>query len=141
MDRPAKLVAIPPRMRKQYGRGRMLIPSPLDVDALIRRIPRGKLITQTQIRERLASAAGAGCACPMTTAMFVRIAAEAAEEAARSGKIRITPYWRVIRDDGALFEKFPGGPSAQAERLENEGHSIERSGKLRVKDPARALVR
>src|SRR5271169_4976267 len=134
-----KVVTIPPRMQKRFGRGKMLIPRPLDVDALIRKVPRGKLITQSQIREKLARAAGADVACPITTGIFVRIAAEAAEEDARAGKSRITPYWRVVRDDGRLLEKLPGGPSAQADRLSAEGHLIESTGKLRVKDPARAL--
>ena len=37
----------------------------------------------------------------------------------------ITPYWRVLKDDGRLNEKFPGGVEAQAARLEEEGHTIE----------------
>ena len=108
---------------------------------MIRKVPRGKLITQSQIRERLAEAAGADCACPITTGIFVRIASEAAAEDARAGKSRITPYWRVIREDGSLLEKLPGGPVIQAEHLEAEGHGIDRAGKLRVKDFARGLVR
>lgn len=110
----------------------MLIPSPLDVEALIRKIPRGKVATQAELREKLARSAGAAVACPITTGMFVRIVAECAAEEARGGKARIAPYWRVVRDDGLLIEKFPGGPAAQAEHLEAEGHTIDRSGKLRV---------
>jgi hypothetical protein len=30
----------------------------------------------------------------------------------------------VIRDDGSLIEKFPGGVERQAERLREEGHRI-----------------
>ena len=37
----AKIVAIPHRMQKRFGRGKMLIPKPLDVDAMIRKVPRG----------------------------------------------------------------------------------------------------
>ena len=133
MNNPAKVVTIPPRMQKRFGRGKMLIPSPLDVEALIRKTPRGKTITPAEIRDKLAKAAGVNCACPMTTGIFVRIVAEAAAEEARAGKSRITPYWRVVRDDGSLHEKFPGGPAAQAEHLEAEGHQIDRSGKLRLK--------
>lgn len=36
------------------GRGMMLIPKPLDVDALMRQIEGGKLATANQIRDRLA---------------------------------------------------------------------------------------
>jgi alkylated DNA nucleotide flippase Atl1 len=101
-------------------------------DALIRKVPRGKLVTQAELREKLARAAGADVACPITTGIFVRIVAEAAAEDMRAGKARVTPYWRVVRDDGRLLEKLPGGPLGQAERLEAEGHRIDSSGKLRV---------
>lgn len=106
------------------GRGKMLIPRPLDVDALIREIPKGKLVTVTQIRERLAAAHRADLTCPLTTGIFIRIAAEAAEEDITRGKKDMTPYWRVIKEDGSLNEKFPGGTEAQAARLREEGHSI-----------------
>ena len=120
-----KIVRIPPKMQKRLGKGTMLIPSPLDVDARIREAGRGRLVTQPQIRGDLARACGADVACPITTGIFLRIAAEAAEEDRRAGKKRVTPYWRVVRDDGSLIEKFPGGVEAQAARLIAEGHAIE----------------
>jgi alkylated DNA nucleotide flippase Atl1 len=54
----------------------------------------------------------------------------------------VTPYWRVVRSDGSLNEKFPGGMEAQAARLREEGHTIEggKGKKLRVRDFERALV-
>jgi len=107
------------------GRGRMLIPRPLDVDGLIRRIPRGKLATMEQIRERLAADFHADFTCPLTAGIFIRIAAEAAEEDLSRGETQITPYWRVIKADGRLNQKLPGGTEAQAARLREEGHSIQ----------------
>ena len=107
------------------GRGRMLIPRPLDVDALMRKIERGKLATVEQIRGRLAKDYNADLTCPMTTGIFLRIAAEAAEEDLGRGEKQIAPYWRVIKGDGGLNEKFPGGVEAQAARLRDEGHSVE----------------
>ena len=112
-------------MVKRFGRGKMLIPKPLDVDALIRKTGKGSLITTSEIRARLARDNKVNVTCPLTTGMFIRIAAEAAEEDLRNGKKRVTPYWRVVRDDGSLIEKLPGGVKAQAERLEDEGHMIE----------------
>ncbi len=47
--------------------------------------------------------------CPLTTGIFLRIAAEAAGEDDGSGKTRITPYWRVVKDDDSLNPEFPGG--------------------------------
>ena len=124
-DQPPKVVDIPPKMVKRFGEGKMLIPRPLDVDVLMRQVKRGRLVTQSQIRERLARDCSADVACPITTGIFIRIAAEAAEEDLRAGKRQITPYWRVVRDDGSLNEKFPGGVEAQARRLRQEGHRIE----------------
>jgi len=125
------------------GRGKMLIPRPLDVDALMRQIERGRLITDSQIRERLAKDFHANITCPMTTGIFIHIAAEAAEEDLSRGEKQVTPYWRVIKSDGSLNEKFPGGVEAQAERLKEEGHTIEPGkGKKppRVKDFEQFLV-
>jgi len=107
------------------GRGRLLIPKPLDVDALMRQVEKGKLITVNQIRGRLAKDYGADSICPLCTGIFLRISAEAAEEDLSRGKTEITPYWRVVKADGSLNEKFPGSVNAQAERLTEEGHTIE----------------
>lgn len=127
MDNPRlpKLVEIPPAMRKRFGEGTMLVPHPRDVDALIRKVPEGSLITLTRIREELARSHGAAVTCPLTAGIFVRIAAEAAEEdAAAGGEGPVTPYWRVVKDDGSLNPKFPGGVERQAERLRAEGHRV-----------------
>jgi hypothetical protein len=119
-----KIVRIPVMWQKRMGKGTLVIAHPLDVDTLIRTVKRGTLVTQTQLRQRLARKYRVDHACPLTTGIFVRIAAEAAEEDRRAGNSRITPYWRVVRDDGSLNEKFPGGPRAQARRLRGEGFSI-----------------
>lgn len=142
-EQPAKLVDIPPKMTKRFGTGKMLIPKPLDVDALIRKVKPGKLVVQSQIRETLARNFQADVTCPITTGIFVRIAAEAAEEDLQRGEKQITPYWRVIRDDGSLDEKFPGGVKAQSARLKKEGHRIQPSeGRkpLKVKDFQKYMV-
>lgn len=125
----SKVVKVPPKMQARFGTGTMLIPRPLDVDALIRRARRGQLITPTQIREALARQHKADVTCPLTTGIFIRIAAEAAAEEARQGAVRVTPYWRVVADDGALNPKFPGGVAAQAAKLRAEGHTIVRIGR------------
>src|SRR5205085_9935698 len=59
----AKIVAIPPRMQARFGKGRMVIPKPLDVDALIRRVPKGKMATVLQLRKELAKRSNGDVAC------------------------------------------------------------------------------
>jgi hypothetical protein len=139
-----KIVDIPPRWTGRFGSGKMLIARPLDVDALIREVREGKLVTQDQIRERLARDFGVDATCPLTTGIFVRIVAEVAEEDFSEGKEEVTPYWRVLKADGGLNPKLPGGVELQAARLEAEGHTIEPArGKRppRVKDFLNSLAR
>jgi hypothetical protein len=126
MDNPnlPKFVAMLPNMRKRFGAGAMLVPSPREVEACMRSVPRGSVTTPSRIRELLAAKYSVEATCPLTTGIFVRIAAEAAEEDARAGKTRIAPYWRVVKEDGSLNPKFPGGVERQAERLRAEGHRI-----------------
>jgi hypothetical protein len=122
------LSPIPPQWQKSMGRGQLLIPHPLDVDAMMRTPRKGQLITLTQIRSKLAKAAKADTCCPLTTGIFARLAAEAAQEDAAQGKKKVTPWWRTIRDNGQLIDKFPGQGKLQAQLLRKEGHAI-RPGK------------
>lgn len=138
-----KVVDVPPKMAKRFGTGKMLIPTPLLVDGLIRKVEKGKLVTINQIRDRLARDFRVDSTCPLTTGIFLRIAAETAEEDLSRGVMEITPYWRVVRDDGSFNEKFPGGVELQAAHLREEGHTIEPGkGKKppKVKDFEKALV-
>jgi hypothetical protein len=120
-----KIVDVPLKMQNRFLVGKMLIPKPLDIDALIHKIREGKLATVVQIRDKLARDAQANCCCPLTTGIFLRIVAEVAEEDLRNGKKDVTPYWRVVRADGSLNGKFPGGVQGQAARLRAEGHLVE----------------
>jgi alkylated DNA nucleotide flippase Atl1 len=130
-DQEPRLVKVPPKMSR-FGNGTMLIPTPKLVDALVRRIPKGRLITVGELRRKLAADFGADVACPLTTGIFVRIAAEAAEEDRANGRRRITPYWRVVKDDGSLNPKFPGGEKLQSQCLRDDGLSVVQSGKRTV---------
>ena len=106
-----------------------MIPAPIEVDELMRRVPRGKLTTIDQLRAKLARRHGATIACPITTGIFAWIAAHAADEAERDGKKRVTPYWRTLKTGGELNAKYPGGVANLARRLKDEGHQIVRKGK------------
>lgn len=104
-------------------KGVMLVPKPLDVDACIRKVKKGRLVTVKQVRDRLARDSKADFTCPLTTGIFLRISAEASEEDIISGR-EPAPYWRVVKQEGSLNEKFPGGAEHQAVHLREEGHTI-----------------
>jgi len=113
------------KMSKRWGTGTVVIPAPIEVDEIMRSVPKGKVITINQIRNELAKKHGATISCPITTGIFAWVAAHAAEEEAEQGKKRITPYWRTLKSGGELNEKYPGGVKAQAARLREEGLTIE----------------
>jgi alkylated DNA nucleotide flippase Atl1 len=129
-----KLVPVPDGMARRLGHGMMLIPTALEVDAMIRKIPRGQVSTLSQIRKRLAHWHNVDVTCPLVTGIYLRIVAEAAEEDRLAGRQEITPYWRVVRDDGRMNAKFPGGAEQQARRLREEGHVVEQ-GKVVMAKP------
>ena len=138
-----RVVEITDKMSQRWGTGTVAIPAPREVDEIMKNVPRGKLITINQIRAKLAQKHGASIGCPITTGIFVNIAARAAEEVAAEVKENITPYWRTLKSGGELNEKYPGGVEAQSARLKEEGHTIEPGkGKKppRVKDFERALA-
>ncbi len=138
-----KVVEINDKMSTRWGTGTLVIPAPIEVDEVMKQVPRGKLITINQIRVLLAKKHGASIGCPLTTGIFAWVAANAAEEASAEGKKDITPYWRTLKSGGELNEKYPGGVEAQAAHLREEGHTIEPGkGKKppKVKDFEGALV-
>lgn len=124
-----KVVEITEKMSKRWGTGTVVIPAPIEVDEIMRKVPKGKLITINQIREVLAKKHGATVGCPMTTGIFAWVAAHAAEEATSEGKKDTTPYWRTLKTKGIINEKYPGGVEAQKELLEKEGHEVISKGK------------
>jgi len=132
-----KLVPISDAMAKRFGHGIMLVPTALELDAMIRKIPRGQVSTLAQLRNRLARWHNADLTCPLVTGIFLRIVAEAAEEDRLAGKTDVTPYWRVVGDDGKLNPKFPGGIEIQELHLQAEGHTVE-NGKVAIARAATA---
>jgi alkylated DNA nucleotide flippase Atl1 len=127
-----KVEKITGKMSARWGKGTVVIPSPREVDEIMRSVPKGKVITIQEIRSRLARRHNATIGCPLTTGIFAWIAAHAADEEAREGKKMITPYWRTLKSGGALNEKYPGGIEDQRAKLESEGHTVSMKGKKYV---------
>ena len=50
---------IPPKMTRTLGQGTICVPASLEVDGIMRTVPRGKLILVNQIREIVARKHGA----------------------------------------------------------------------------------
>jgi alkylated DNA nucleotide flippase Atl1 len=116
-------------MSKRWGTGTVVIPAPIEVDEMMRKIPMRKLVTINEIRVALAKKHNATIGCPMTTGIFAWVAAHAAEEQRLKGETDITPYWRTLKTGGLLNAKYPGGIEAQKKLLESEGYSVIQKGK------------
>lgn len=119
-------------MSRKWGTGTIVIPAPIEVDELMRKVPEGRLTTINHIREALAKKHKATIGCPITTGIFASIAAHAADEQKQNGQESITPYWRTLKVGGVINEKYPGGTEEQKKLLKIEGHIVVRKGKKYV---------
>jgi alkylated DNA nucleotide flippase Atl1 len=107
------LVDIPSGQERRFGTGgTMLKPSLASVARALSQVPRGTVMTMTELRQKLADTHGAQTTCPFLTKRALMAIAE--DPAATA------PYWRIVRADGAMVEYFPGGAAAQARRLKAE---------------------
>jgi hypothetical protein len=124
-----KVIRLQGRFAARFGTGTMVIPAPHDVDRLMRRVRRGHVITINELRTKLAREFRTTTACPITTGIFAWIAAHAADEAATTGARSTTPWWRTLKGEGRLNDKYPGGAARQRKLLEAEGHRVVAKGK------------
>jgi len=127
---------------QHWGVGRFVIPAPREVDALMKQVPKGRVVTINELRTALAKKHKTDFACPLTTGIFSWIAAHAAAEAEAAGAKRITPFWRTLKTGGEINPKYPGGAEGVANRLRAEGHKIAAKGKrILVADFERTLFK
>jgi len=137
-----KVEEITDKMSKRWGTGTVVIPAPIEVDELMRKVPEGKVTTINEIRAAVARKHGATIGCPITCGIFAWVAAHAAEERREKGDSSITPYWRTLKAGGEINEKYPGGVEWQRKQLEKEGHRIVQKGKrFLVADFEKSLVK
>ncbi len=128
-DMPKIQILIDQKSIEKYGGNRMYFAPPLDYDRVMKRVPYGRVTTVGEIREYFAKQSGADFTEPITAGIFVSIAAWASHQ--RAGDE--TPYWRTLKANGELNEKYPGGIKAQREKLEAEGHTIISKGRKNIR--------
>ena len=111
-----------PGYREANG-GAMVVSSPSEVDALVRHLQPGELVTLDELRAAIARRHTVAVACPVSTAIFLNMCARASEERRDMGirDSELTPWWRVLKKGGFLNPKFPGGTDYQSELLRAEG--------------------
>ena len=128
-DMPKFQTITDPASIEKYGGDRMYFAPPIDYDRVMKKVPFGKVITVGGIREYFAKRSGADFTEPITAGIFVSIAAWASYQRDTDE----TPYWRTLKANGELNEKYPGGVEAQMERLEVEGHTVVTKGRKNIR--------
>lgn len=123
-----KVVKIEGKMTRRWGTGTVVIPNPRDVDGLMKKVPKGRLLTINEIRQHLAAKHKASIGCPITTGIFAWLAANRAQELADQEKKSTIPYWRTLKTGGEINPKYPGGVERQKRLLEAEGHKVIQKG-------------
>lgn len=112
-----EVVAIPEnRLRFFGGPGRMLLPCPATLAALLKKVPAGRVTTSKHMQAELARMFNVRGVCPVT--FRHSLAALSANDA------QTAPYWRVVKATGEMFNMLHGGAAEQARRLQHEGISI-----------------
>ena len=101
---------------------KMYISSPLELDAAIRLLPPGEVMSIADLRHHLADEHRCVGTCHLTTSIFIRIAAESAREQLDAGAspANVTPFWRVVAAGSPLAKKMLVDDAWLAERLAEE---------------------
>jgi len=136
MEPQEDLVVDIPQERIKFfgGAGKMLLPGPATVAALIKKVPEHRLITTRLLCQELTDQFKVKGTCPVTT--------QKAVQAIAHDSIEKAPYWRVIQANGSLMSRFPGGVDGQTALLRKEGFAVEKQGRVaKVKNFKENLVR
>ncbi len=125
----SKIVDIPFKMEKYYGKGKILHPAIEEIESLIEKIPNGKVATIDAIGKRLAKDFGADVTCPMRIGNAIKKIAE--RHSTKKIDLRL-PFWRVIRSNEHVikYKDF----EFWASLIEDEGIPLRftRSGAIKV---------
>ena len=115
------IVDISESREKFFGcSGKMLIPCPATVEALLKEVPAHQLITTELLRAELARRHEVQVTCPSAT--------KQALQALANDPGKNVTYWRVIKKNGEMIASFPGGSHGHAALLRNEGFTTDVSG-------------
>ncbi len=107
----------------------VVLVNPHEIVEIMREIPKGNIITIVEICKKIAQKHKVKACCSLTTGIFIMTAANAVDEVAKEGKNLNIPYWRTLKSNGYLNEKYPGGAESHKKLLEKEGHKVINKGK------------
>lgn len=86
----------------------------------MKNVSKGKLITIIEICKKFFQKHNVQGCCSLTMGIFIMDVANATEEAKKEIKQLHIPYWRTLKANGVLNEKYPGGVLEEKKLLEQE---------------------
>ena len=86
----------------------LFVGTPKLVDNYIKNIPFGQQRTIMRLKNELARKNKADAMCPVSTAIFIRISAQAAIDDINNGVAlsKVTPFWRVLSSEDKISKKL-----------------------------------
>jgi hypothetical protein len=86
----------------------LFVGTPQIVNKYIKKIPFGETRTIMRLRNELARKWKADATCPVSTSIFIRVAAQAAIDELNDGKdiSKVTPFWRLLTSDDKITKKL-----------------------------------
>ena len=105
---------------------KMLVATPLIIDSYIKKIPFGTVINLSTLRDDLAHEFQVDTTCPVATAIFLKIVANASYEELGLGIdiSEVAPFWRVVDPDSKLAKKLNCGIEFIINQRINEGLDV-----------------
>jgi hypothetical protein len=100
----------------------MFVATPKIVDDFVNQLPVGRFISMPELRADLAIENDCDATCPVSTAIFLRVVAEAALEQLEAGAAikDITPFWRVVAPGDKVSSRLPVDQQWLQQRREEE---------------------
>ena len=105
---------------------KMLVATPLIIDSYIKKIPFGTVTNLSSLRDDLAFEFQVDKTCPVSTAIFLKIVANASHEELGLGVdiSEVAPFWRVVDPDSKLAKKLNCGIEFIINQRINEGLDV-----------------
>lgn len=105
----------------------LFVATPQIVADYVKKIPRGETRTIQRLRNDLARNYRCDATCPVSTAIFLRMAAEAAWEGIKAGESldAVTPFWRVIEPGSTIAKKLSADSAWLAHQREVESEPLQ----------------
>ena len=111
---------------------KVILVNPSEIVPIMAKVSKGKIITVIEICKAIAKKYKVKGCCSLTTGIFIMTAANAAQEVIDNHEKSVLtklPYWRTLKSDGFLNDKYPGGALNQKKLLEKEGIKVISRGK------------